>query len=894
MFGGEVDVVELDAGVDDRDAHRRAAAGDARVAGAVRRPGARAEDPVRRDLDRVQGASQLDVGDARVARERGRRLARNRRTRTRRARASRRRAVGRPARRTSGGASRGASALPTRVTIHVWSCPAGAGASGSTAAVAADMVPAVRLMTTTARSAKAPRRGPLDRLHRMPSASRRARPDAYALLVTRDAANRNPRHRQYSMRCGLPDSGTMTDRAVDVLLVSHTHWDREWYRTFEAFRARLVDTVDRVLELLADDPGWKFVLDGQAIVLEDYLAVRPDRRGRPGAGGARRAARARPVVRAARLAAAGGRVARAEPAARAGGWRSRSGAVSTRRLRAGLVRAPGAVPAALRRLRARDRSSTGAATATSSTAWARSTAGSRPTAAACSRYHLGRRATSPPRCCPTTPTTAVDGLLGVLDRLGRGRAAPGAAHERHRPHAARRPHRGAWPPRSARRTGLDVARGLLDDLVDAIDPSAAREHRGELLGARTREPPARRVVGAPRPEAARTAAPSRRCSAGPSRGRRSAARSALPDERPSLHAAWRTLLQNQAHDSICGCSQDAVHRQMHAALRRRRGAGGADAPARVLERLAGLGAERRVPWQHRARRRGVQPVAVPAHRRRARPARRLPACSSCSDITQDIHPLTVAAASAAGYTVDGAPVRVDPVRRSGRGSACSSRCPPLDVELVVADVPAFGYRRSGSTPGDASPGRGRRRPRDRGRRRCRCTPATTARSGADRRARARRARARSRTSATAATPTTSIRWPTTRATTSTRSTCAAGGTRRGSNGVRRSAPRHASADRGDGPYVASRRRVAPGVERVDLHVDVEHPAPDHRLRLCFPTGAPVDTFRAATTFDTAHAVHHARRRRELGAPGAAHLPAPGMGRGERAQRSPRPASPRPR
>ena len=64
---------------------------------------------------------------------------------------------------------------------------------------------------------------------------------------------------------------------VDALLVSHTHWDREWYRTFEAFRARLVDTVDCVLDLLAVDPGWKYLLDGQAIVVEDYLAVRPGR-----------------------------------------------------------------------------------------------------------------------------------------------------------------------------------------------------------------------------------------------------------------------------------------------------------------------------------------------------------------------------------------------------------------------------------------------------------------------------------------------------------------------------------------------------------------------------------------------------------------------------------------
>ena len=34
------------------------------------------------------------------------------------------------------------------------------------------------------------------------------------------------------------------------VMVSHTHWDREWYRTFQSFRARLVDTVDqRVADL---------------------------------------------------------------------------------------------------------------------------------------------------------------------------------------------------------------------------------------------------------------------------------------------------------------------------------------------------------------------------------------------------------------------------------------------------------------------------------------------------------------------------------------------------------------------------------------------------------------------------------------------------------------------
>ncbi len=61
-------------------------------------------------------------------------------------------------------------------------------------------------------------------------------------------------------------------------LVSHSHWDREWYLTFQQFRLRLVHLVDHVLDLLATDPEFKhFTLDGQAIVLEDYLQMRPER-----------------------------------------------------------------------------------------------------------------------------------------------------------------------------------------------------------------------------------------------------------------------------------------------------------------------------------------------------------------------------------------------------------------------------------------------------------------------------------------------------------------------------------------------------------------------------------------------------------------------------------------
>ncbi|MBV9000747.1 MAG: hypothetical protein JO304_16920 [Solirubrobacterales bacterium] len=60
-------------------------------------------------------------------------------------------------------------------------------------------------------------------------------------------------------------------------VVPHTHWDREWYLPFEAFQLGLAFVVDEVLDVLESDPEFPcFTLDGQAIVLEDYLDVRPE------------------------------------------------------------------------------------------------------------------------------------------------------------------------------------------------------------------------------------------------------------------------------------------------------------------------------------------------------------------------------------------------------------------------------------------------------------------------------------------------------------------------------------------------------------------------------------------------------------------------------------------
>ena len=63
--------------------------------------------------------------------------------------------------------------------------------------------------------------------------------------------------------------------AFDVHVISHTHWDREWYLPLGRFRQRLVALIDELLAL--GDAAPRFLLDGQAVVLEDYLALRPER-----------------------------------------------------------------------------------------------------------------------------------------------------------------------------------------------------------------------------------------------------------------------------------------------------------------------------------------------------------------------------------------------------------------------------------------------------------------------------------------------------------------------------------------------------------------------------------------------------------------------------------------
>ena len=64
----------------------------------------------------------------------------------------------------------------------------------------------------------------------------------------------------------------------EMVIVPETHWDREWYLPFQEYRAKLVILTDKLLEILETNPKFtNFTFDGQTIVLEDYLEVKPEK-----------------------------------------------------------------------------------------------------------------------------------------------------------------------------------------------------------------------------------------------------------------------------------------------------------------------------------------------------------------------------------------------------------------------------------------------------------------------------------------------------------------------------------------------------------------------------------------------------------------------------------------
>ena len=73
----------------------------------------------------------------------------------------------------------------------------------------------------------------------------------------------------------------MSDNRAIMHVLSHTHWDREWYQEFQGYRQRLVYQIDALMDLLEKRPEYRhFHLDGQTSCVLDYLEMRPESRER--------------------------------------------------------------------------------------------------------------------------------------------------------------------------------------------------------------------------------------------------------------------------------------------------------------------------------------------------------------------------------------------------------------------------------------------------------------------------------------------------------------------------------------------------------------------------------------------------------------------------------------
>jgi hypothetical protein len=636
--------------------------------------------------------------------------------------------------------------------------------------------------------------------------------------------------------------------------VSHTHWDREWYRTFQAFRARLVDTIDGVLERIARDPGFRFLLDGQTVVLEDYLEIRPARAAELEAACRDRRLSIGPwYVQPDSLLPAGEAHVRNLLAGRR--VAERVGRASTVAYTPDSFGHPAQFPQLLSGFgldafvywRGNGAEIDGLP---SEYRWV-APDGSTTTACVLLRGYFGAA------LLPADRPRAV----AQLAELGRELAA----HTRQDAivfmngidHARADDTTDELTRLLAHETGWDVRRALLDDFVAVV---AARgeplpEYRGELVGARL----ANLLPGV---WSARMPLKleNRRCESalviGAEPWSAIAGLLGLPDERPSLRVAWRAVLLNQAHDSIGGCSIDAVHRQMAARYDECRELA-EETGRRCLERMAGLPVERETPAGDEL----CIAVFNPSPHPRTDVVRiALDAAPAMAPGPGGIrlHPVLAANRDGVGFEVDGVPARLVPGCADGRFFFDAASV-PLDVELIARDVPAFGWKRLRLAPAPPSAdavddgreieagalrvrvdGRGTLSVEMHGRRYDGLLEIEDRGDRGDsydadllddgERAVLERVTVRRRRHA--------------------------GGIRCLEVARRLAVPARLDPSRErrvaeTAPvHLRVEARVAEGVSRIDLRVRIENHAEDHRLRLLFPTGSETAEFRAATTFDT--------------------------------------------
>ncbi len=481
------------------------------------------------------------------------------------------------------------------------------------------------------------------------------------------------------------NSGHHATGANLCFLVSHTHWDREWYRTFQEFRARLVDALDSLLILLHNDPGYRFVLDGQSIIVADYLAVRPthaaairrySRQGRLALGpwyvqpdsflpvgetqirnllfGIRHARRYGKPSRVAYTPDSFGHPAQFPQIFAGFGlklfvyWRGNGDEIDT-------------LPSTFR--------------------WVA------PDGSSIVAHHLSQGYFNAAGL-PADPVRAAEILAPMVRELRRRDPSSPALLMNGIDHAFPQAHTQAVADALSTAIGAKVIRGTLDDFAAAIDEPRA-SYQGEFRGARVAN-----LLPGVWSSRMHLKAANRRCESLLIHWAEPWAALALAltgeDERAALELAWSALLENQAHDSIGGCSQDAVHEQMLDRFDRVR-ALAQETTRRILERLAGLGDHRETPWGEPWFVYVFNPCPFTRTDVVRLPLDPYPWFGFEGDEarTLALHPWITATVTSCGFTVDGVPARIVADSEAPR-IRLQFQQPPRAIEFVARDVPAFG------------------------------------------------------------------------------------------------------------------------------------------------------------------------------------------------------------
>ena len=433
-------------------------------------------------------------------------------------------------------------------------------------------------------------------------------------------------------------SGLTAPRAVALLrrrlrwrafVIPHTHWDREWYERFEGYRARLVPMVSKLLDILERDPEFRsFTFDGQTIAIQDYLEKRPADQPRVQA-----------LVKADRLLIGPWHVladlllVSGESIVRNLQEGLRSAGELGRAARIAYVADPFGHPAQLPQILrafgydtyvfARGMGDEGESVG--SEFWWEAPSGDRVRAAhLVDHYSNALPIVGPPGEDPIALRRSVKAKTArILDRLtpyANGDAVLLMVGDDHADAYARLPEavgemRRVFP-------NVDARIASLEEFADAMPPL---QHRvsGEITSGRYR--PILRGVNSTRVWIKQENVACERLLIEWCEPLDALTGGSARDE---LRDLWRVLLQNHPHDSICGCSIDAVHDvDMAPRFAYVREHGGALAE-RLLERLAGRGTSPMIwnplPWSRdavatidgrptrvRANGLGVSPVAAP-------------------------------------------------------------------------------------------------------------------------------------------------------------------------------------------------------------------------------------------------------------------------------------------